>query len=338
MKHTILGLAILASFSSLASNALDLYTLSNNNTDNLMWVGHTSPDTDTVASAVMAATIYGGKATTPENLNPESQFVFEYCNSPTPQITTDYAAYQVGIVDFNQSTQLAHTIEPSSIVAIIDHHAIGGTPINIPNIASIDIRAWGSTATILASNAEALNIKLPKSVACVGLGAILSDTVIFQSSTTTDYDKAYANKLAKIAGVTDIEEFGQQMLIAKSDLSHLSADTILTMDYKNFEFGGKKVGIGVAETLTAQQLIDRKDEFVSAMKSYKATEQLDYLFFSITDTKNKRANIMWVDDGDKQILSRAFDTKIDGDILSLNGVTSRKRQIGPAIQQSIESL
>ncbi|MDW1982468.1 DHHA2 domain-containing protein, partial [Vibrio sp. Vb0304] len=210
--------------------------------------------------------------------------------------------------------------------------------ISMPQIVSMDIRAWGSAATILTANAEKLNVKLPKNIACAGLGAILSDTVVFQSSTTTEYDKQYAQKLADIAGIKDIKGFGEQMLLAKSDLSHFSAETILTMDYKNFEFAGKKVGIGVAETLNAQQLIDRKQDFNEAIQAYKKAQNLDYLFFSITDTKHKRANMLWADDADKKVLSKAFDVKIDNDMLVLDGVTSRKRQIGPAIQQAIESL
>lgn len=337
MKPSLLGLTLLASFNCVAEGALDLHTLSNNNTDNLVWVGHLSPDTDSVASAIMAAHLYGGIPAITENPNPESQFVLNYCGIDAPQVKTDFSSYQIGLLDFNQSTQLAASIQPESITAIIDHHALGSSPIRLPQIVSMDIRAWGSTATILTESAERLKVDISKAIACVGLGAILSDTVVFQSSTTTDYDKRYADKLAKIAGIKDIQEFGQQMLVAKSDLSHFSAESILTMDYKNFEFGGKKVGIGVAETLTAQQLIDRKSEFLTAMTSFKKEQELDYLFFSITDTKNKRANILWVDSQDKKVLADAFGTAIKGDILVMDGVTSRKRQIGPAIQKSIEA-
>lgn len=337
MKRSLLGLTILASFSTVANEALDLETIKNNHTDNLVWVGHLSPDTDSAASVIVASHIYGGTPAVTEAPNPESQFVFNYCGIESPQVKTDFSSHQVGLLDFNQSTQLAPSIDPASIVAIIDHHALGSKPISMPQLVSMDIRAWGSTATILAANAEKLNVALPKSVACAGLGAILSDTVVFQSSTTTEYDKHYAYQLAKIAGVKEIQDFGQQMLVAKSDLSHFTADTILTMDYKNFEFGGKKVGIGVAETLTAQQLIDRKEDFFKAMKSYKQEQNLDYLFFSITDTKNKRANILWADKQDEKILANAFDAEIEGDVLVLDGVTSRKRQIGPAIQKAVEA-
>lgn len=90
--------------------------------------------------------------------------------------------------------------------------------------------------------------------------------------------------------------------------------------------------------MRAQQLINRKQDFFDAIQAYKKAQNLDYLFFSITDTKHKRANILWADDADKQVLSEAFKVKIKSDILVLDGVTSRKRQIGPAIQQAIEAL
>ncbi len=338
MKRSLIGLTMLASFGCFADGALDLNTLSNNDTDNLVWVGHLSPDTDSAVSVILASHIYGGEAALTGEANPESKFVFEYCGMDAPKVKADFSSHDIGLVDFNQSTQLAKSVDPSSIVAIIDHHAMGSSPISMPQIVTMDIRAWGSAATILAANAEELHIKLPKNIACAGLGAILSDTVVFQSSTTTEYDKRYAEKLAEIAGVKDLNDFGQQMLLAKSDLSHFSAETILTMDYKNFEFAGKKVGIGVAETLRAQQLINRKQDFFDAIQAYKRAQNLDYLFFSITDTKHKRANILWADDADKQVLSEAFKVKIKSDILVLDGVTSRKRQIGPAIQQAIEAL
>lgn len=337
MKLTPVVTALIISFSS-ASFAFSLQQSNNPNTENLVWTGHLSPDSDTVMSALLAAHIYGGAATVPEPINPESAFILNYCNADSPRVETDYSSYQVGLVDFNQVTQLAPTIDQSSIVAVVDHHAIGGSPINTSQIIDMDIRGWGSAATILADNAEKLDVTLPKPLACVGLGAILSDTVVFQSSTTTAYDHEYAEKLAKVAGIADIEDFGQQMLVAKSDLSHLTAETILTLDYKNFNYGGKQVGIGVAETLTAQQLIDRKDELLAAMTAYKGENQLDHLFFSITDTKNKEANLLWVDENDYQIIKSAFNTVPSSDILNLEGVTSRKRQIGPAIQKALESL
>lgn len=328
------------SFSLLAAPAMafDLANPSLNNTENLVWTGHISPDTDTVTSAIIAAHLYGGEAVVPEAINPESQFALEYCGYAEPRVLEDFSNKQVGLVDFNQRTQLQKTIDEASIVAIVDHHAIGGSPVNMSQIATIDIRPWGSAATILADRAAQMNVELPKEIACTTLAGILSDTVVLESSTTTSYDHQYAKSLAKTAGIDDINDFGEKMLIAKSDLSHMSAATILTMDYKNFEFAGKKVGIGVAETITAEQLIARKAEFIEAMQAHKKAQQLDHLFFSVTDTKNGEANLIWIDATDSKVANQAFGSEQDKQWLNLPGVTSRKRQIAPAIQTAVEKI
>lgn len=332
--HLILSLA----FFSATCSAFELNEPTQNDIKNLVWTGHISPDTDTMTSAIIAAHIYGGKAVVPDVINPESTFVIDYCNATAPLVLTDYSQKQVGLLDFNQKTQLHPTIDENNIVAIIDHHAIGGQPINLSQVVSIDIRPWGSTATILAARAESLSIDLPKQVACTTLAGILSDTVIFESPTTTQYDRHYAQKLAKQAGISDINDFGNQMLAAKSDLSTINAVDILTMDYKVFEYSGKSVAIGVAETLMAEQLLTRKDEFIIAMQAHKKEQQLDHLFFSVTDTKNQQANLLWVDDKDSQVIKLAFKESNAETWLVLPNVTSRKRQIGPAIQSAIAEL
>ncbi|UJF18732.1 manganese-dependent inorganic pyrophosphatase [Vibrio sp. SS-MA-C1-2] len=333
MKKTAIALML---FGATNVQAFDLNNVEKNDVSNLVWTGHTSPDSDTTFSAMIAADIFGGQAVTTSEINPESQFIVDYCQVEAPVVATNYAGKTLGLVDFNQQTQLASSIEQNNIVAIIDHHAIGGMPINAPQIISMDFRPWGSTATILADKAEQLGHPMSKEIACITLGAILSDTVLLSSPITTDYDRQYAEKMAKIAGIQDVDGFGEQMINAKSDVSNLSAATILTLDYKNFEFGGKKVGIGVAETITPEKLIARKAQFFEAMKAHKEAAGLDYLFFSITDTKDKKANLLWVDGGEAKVLSTAFNVEIDSDLLTLEGVTSRKRQIGPAIQSALE--
>ncbi|PMH46158.1 manganese-dependent inorganic pyrophosphatase [Vibrio sp. 10N.286.49.B3] len=336
MKKTLLSLLILSASST--AFAFDLQRPANNVVDDLVWTGHLSPDTDSMTSALAAAFIYGGTAVVPEPINPESQFVVDYCKASAPMVLNDFSDKKIGLVDFNQQTQLHETVNQEDIVAIIDHHTIAGKPVETSHVTAMDIRAWGSAATILADIAEKQGVTFDTVTACTTLAGILSDTVIFQSATTTDYDREHAEKLAKVAGIKDINAFGQEMLNAKSDLKNVAAEDILTMDYKTFEYGGKQVGIGVAETLTAQELLDRHDEFVAAMKAHKTATGLDHLFFSVTDTKHKRANLMWIDESDALVAEQAFALKSDSEWLRLDGVTSRKRQIGPAIQKAVEKL
>ncbi|WP_444897869.1 manganese-dependent inorganic pyrophosphatase [Microbulbifer sp. SSSA005] len=303
----------------------------------MVWIGHKIPDTDSVSGSLLAAFIYGGEPSIPSKVNPETRFAVERCNASDPKIIEDFSGKTVGLVDFNQSTQLPGGIDPDSIVAIIDHHAIGGSPVNIPNVINIEVRPWGSTATILADHAQLLGIELPVNLACMGLAAILSDTVNLTSPTTTEYDKAYVQNLANRAGIDDVNKFAENMLLAKSDLGGFSATDIILLDYKNFEFGGKKVGIGVAETLIPQELINRRYELKSAMEEIKKEKNIDHLIFAIVDTRENRSYLLWSDDQDKDVVVAAFGDQEVDDMVIAEGVISRKRQIGPAIQRALEN-
>jgi manganese-dependent inorganic pyrophosphatase len=316
--------------------ALDYLQKELANRENMVWTGHINPDTDSLAGSMLAAFVHGGTSVLPGPLTPESRFAIDVCGADEPEVVEDFSGMSVGLVDFNQGTQLSSSIDPDSIVAIIDHHAIGGSPINMPDVISIEIRPWGSTATVLADQAQMLDIELPVPLACIGLSAILSDTINLTSPTTTDYDRKYAQVLSQRAGIEDTDKFAENMLLAKSDLGGLPAKDIVLLDYKDFEFGGQKVGIGVAETLTAQQLINRRYELKSAIQARKKESGIDHLIFAIVDTRDQKSYILWGDDEDKDVALAAFGGEAADDMLVADGVISRKRQIGPAIQRAVE--
>jgi len=305
------------------------------NVDNLVWTGHLNPDTDAIGASLIAAHIYGGTPGSAGPPNPESRYAIDVCKADTPELIEDFSGKNVGVVDFNQTTQLPPSIEADQVVAIIDHHAIAGSPINLAKVVNLDIRPWGSTATILADRADVLGVDIPAPLACMGMAAILSDTLNFTSTTTTDYDRYYAGKLAEVAGIDDMDAFAENMLLAKSDLSSMSALDIVLLDYKDFEFGGKDVGIGVAETLTPQDLIDRKQELRTAILDQKRNSNLDHLFFAIVDARDQKSYLLWGDDIDKDIAISAFGEDAKDDMLEVDNVVSRKNQIAPAIQSAV---
>ncbi len=317
--------------------ALDHLQRNLENVEDLVWTGHINPDTDSVGASLLAAHIYGGQPGVPGQINPESQFAIEQCGAIEPVAIDDFSGMSVGLVDFNQRTQLPSSVDPENIVALIDHHALGGSPVNLSEAISIEIRPWGSTATILADQAQMLGVEFPTSLSCIGLAAILSDTVNLTLPTTTDYDRHYVQELARQAGVADVDAFAEDMLLAKSDLSALSAKEVVLLDYKDFVYGGKNVGIGVAETLTAQQLIDRRQELKTAIEMQKNASGLDHLVFAIVDTRDQKSYMLWGDATDKDLVLAAFGGEIANDMLEAEDVISRKRQIGPAIQRAVEN-
>ena len=244
---------------------------------------------------------------------------------------------KIGLVDFNQKTQLHKVVDTNDIVAIIDHHAIQDQPITFNKPISIDIRPWGSAATILADRFEKMGKVPSKSTACVMLSGILSDTLVFESPTTCPQDKVFAEKLAEYAGIDDLYAFGQAMLEAKSDLTDVSTYDILKMDFKHYDINGKRVGFGVAETLLPEQLLERKQEFLQEMEGERAKQGLDYIFFAIVDTKNKQSHLVVYSDAEAELAKQAYSEQVQEQLMLLPNLISRKAQLMPVIQEVLSA-
>lgn len=317
--------------------AFDLETPETNETNNLVWLGHLSPDSDTIGSAIGAAELFGGEPRRAGELNKETAFVMDYCGAELPKMISVVEGQKIGIVDFNQKTQLHPSVNMNDIVAIIDHHAIQDQPITFNTVISMDIRPWGSAATILADRFEKSGKVPTPSTACLLLAGILSDTLVFESPTTTVFDRPFADKLGKIAGIEDVCAFGMSMMEAKSDLADVSTYDVLKGDFKHYEINGKKIGYGVAETLRPDMLIERKAEFLQEMEAEKAKQGLDFIFFAIVDTKNKISHLVIYSAAEAELAGKAYGASTEDNWMKLPGSISRKKQLMPAIQETLSA-
>ena len=151
---------------------------------------------------------------------------------------------------------------------IIDHHALGDRPFIFARPIMITIKPWGSTATILA-DLFFRDKRLVSKEFLPTLGAIISDTLGFYSPTTTDKDRELASVLQKTAGIDDLMAFAKEMFTAKSDIDSLSDQDILLCDYKIYNIKGIKIGIAVAESVTPEKIIKRKDNLLRIIEERK---------------------------------------------------------------------
>lgn len=315
----------------------DLETPETNNTDNLVWLGHLSPDSDTIGSAIAAAELFGGEARRAGELNKETAFVMDYCGAELPPMISKVEGQKVGLVDFNQKTQLHKDVDNNDIVVIVDHHAIQDQPITFNSPISMDIRPWGSAATILADRFEKMGKTPSPKTACVMLAGVLSDTLVFESPTTVPQDKIFAEKLAKYAGIDDLYDFGLKMMEAKSDLADVDTYSILKMDFKHYQINGKRVGFGVAETLLPEQLVERQAEFLQEMAGEKTKQGLDFIFFAIVDTKRKLSHLVIASEAEAALAEQAYGAKAENNWMELPGLISRKSQLMPVIQEALSA-
>ena len=95
---------------------------------------------------------------------------------------------RVLLVDHAEQAQSVPGVEQAEIVEILDHHHIGSIETTVPVRATFD--PVGSTATLVIERFRQNGMEPSRSTAILLLGAILSDTVILNSPTTTERDRA----------------------------------------------------------------------------------------------------------------------------------------------------
>lgn len=299
-------------------------------------VGHSNPDTDSVTAAIGLAALLKAQGqdakacmqTNAANLNPESKMVLDRFGLAMPEEVTDVAGKKVALVDFSDKAQAPANIGEAEVVTIVDHHKIGDVTTNNPILFRNE--PVGCTGTVLNKMFKDAGVDITKEVAGGMLAAILSDTVNFKSPTCTDEDKAAVTELKAVAGVEDTEELFMSMLKAKSSVDGVPAKDLLFRDYKDFDMKGNKVGVGQLELATLDQVADIRDDLLAAMKEVKADGRHSVLLM-LTDVVKEGTDLVVVSD-DPALIEKAFDGKLEGTSMWVDGMMSRKKQTVPNLQ------
>ena len=135
------------------------------------------------------------------------------------------------------------------------------------------------------------------------LGAVLSDTVILNSPTTTERDNAVVDYLERVLAL-DATDFGREMFEETSDVSSVDADDIVRRDAKEYTVGeGRTICIAQIETV-GLQILDRRDELQEALERLR--EAKDYLLCALMVTDILAKNTKMLVAGDPVPLERAF--------------------------------
>ncbi len=237
---------------------------------------------------------------------------------------------QVILVDHAEQAQSVPGVEHAEIVEILDHHHIGSIETHIPVMATFD--PVGSTATLVIERFRQNGMEPTRSTAIMLLGAVLSDTVILNSPTTTERDQAAVSYLERVLEL-EAEEFGREMFEETSDVSEVDAEDLVKRDVKVYRVGGgKEVAIAQIETV-GEGLLERRDELVDAMDELR--ERRDYGFYAlmVTDIVGKGTKMLV--SGDGVPLERIFGETGDEGVIDLPGVMSRKKQVAPKLLSSV---
>ncbi len=233
---------------------------------------------------------------------------------------------RVLLVDHAEIGQSVKGVEKADIVEILDHHHVGDIETSSPIPATFD--PVGSTATLVVERFKGSGLRIEEPTAKMLLAAILSDTVILNSPTTTERDREVVKYLEELLGL-DAEGFGTEMFETSSDVTGLSAGEIVNRDAKEYgTSSGEKVSVSQIETV-GTGLLERKDELLEALEDLR--DQNDYLFSAlmVTDITEGGTQLLCV--GDCSPVYHAFDARGQNGVIDLPGVMSRKKQVAPPL-------
>jgi manganese-dependent inorganic pyrophosphatase len=237
---------------------------------------------------------------------------------------------RVILVDHAEQAQSAVGIGEAEILEILDHHHIGSIETRVPVTATFD--PVGSTATLVVERFRQAGMEPSRPTALMLLGAVLSDTVILNSATTTERDHAVVEYLERVLEV-DAEELGRAMFQETSDVSGLSADEIITRDAKSYQGrGGQEIRIAQVEVV-GDALLERREELQEALRREREDRELVVYALMITDVLDKGTEMLVA--GDAAAVARTFGTEHADSTISLPGVMSRKKEVAPKLMTAL---
>lgn len=235
------------------------------------------------------------------------------------------------LVDHNERNQSIDDIEEAEIQEIIDHHRVA----NILTTGPVFFRAEpvGSTATIISEMYLESGIRPSKKIAGILCAAIISDTLLFRSPTTTETDKRILDRMSKIADLNP-EEFADKMFRAATSLKGKSATDLVEGDVKTFNIGGEDFRVGQVMTMNPEELIPIMDELKDLMdKKIKAKNESTFVLV-LTDIFNQRSELLVVGEHFDSIREE-FGEITERGTINAPGVLSRKKQVIPKLTAAI---
>ena len=301
-------------------------------------IGHMNPDTDSVVSAMSMAAFLNlrektdrYKAVMGGHPNSETEYIFDKFGIKFPEQVDSVEGKKLFLVDHNEESQTIEGRKNDNIIGFIDHHKI---KFENPKPIEIITRPWGSSNTVIYDLFKKDLIDIPRHLKPAMLCAILSDTVILKSPTTTPIDIMVVEELSEELGL-DYQSLGMELFKAKSNLSKKTAMEVVQNDYKDFDFDGKKVGIGQVETPDLKEIEGRLSKILKAMSELKESGNYHTIVLMLTDIIQEGSKLLVVSDNIDKI-SNMFETKIENNLSNfIPGMMSRKKQVAPILNDNL---
>lgn len=302
--------------------------------------GHKSPDTDTITSSLVMANLEKALGNADAvacrlgSLNKETEYVLNYFDIEAPELIDDVEDdAQVILVDHNSPSESVDNLENAKILKVVDHHKLA-----LETSYPLFYRAEpvGCTETVLFKLYKENGVEVTKEIASLMLSAIISDTLLLKSPTTTEDDVEAVKELAEIAEI-DYESYGLEMLKAGTDLSDFSIEEILDLDAKQIDFGDVKSIVNQVNTASIPDVLEMQEDLEDGIQKIIDDEDLDIFMLLITDIVNSNSEVL-VLGSQASLVEVAYDVTLEDNHALLEGVVSRKKQVVPIMTETASKL
>ncbi len=238
---------------------------------------------------------------------------------------------KVILVDHNNYSQSVEGLDEAEILEVIDHHNIGDIVTKKPiNFRSARV---GSVNTIIYNMYLENNIKIPKSIAGIMASAIISDTLLLTSPTTTQMDIDALKELSSICNI-NYKEYGIKLLKQGMSIKGLTNKDLLYKDFKTYKVDEYTIGIG--QLITSEYNLINKEEMIKYLDEVAESNDYKVLTLFITDIFNNVSHCLY-NSSAKEIIRKSFELDTIHEGVELKNILSRKVQIAPYIMETIDN-
>ncbi len=237
------------------------------------------------------------------------------------------------LVDHNEFSQAIEGAEHYRLLEVVDHHRLGSLSTKSP-IAFIN-KPVGATCTIIAEMYQESRVPLGQEMASLLLAGILADTLVLQSATTTEHDRAMAEFLANIAN-HDIPALGRDLVAAASRIAGRGAEELVRQDMKEYTEQEAVFTVSQIEVANLNEALDRKREFLDVLEAERKKGGRLFSALLVTDITILSSLLMIAADG-KFLPFIRYPKAAEG-VYGMGDIVSRKKQLMPVISELLEKF
>ena len=234
--------------------------------------------------------------------------------------------FRIILVDHNEAEQGIPGVDEVPVVEVVDHHRIAFAATREPIRYTADV--VGSTCTLVARMYRAAGERPTREIAGVLIAGIVSDTLMFQSPTTTAADRSLCTWLEKLCGES-AEGLMEGMNSIGSALRSMTPDQAIASDAKSYTEGGRKFVLAQIEEPQMAYFHRQVGELTEAIDRAVTARGLDFFALMVTDPVRGNSELLYR--GLESVRRALPYRKGEHGTLLMPGVLSRKKQLLPEV-------